>query len=118
MQNQTFNNQNTRNMAGSQPWQQDKSMAQAAQKPLTEEEMAFSLLFDQKDLMSNTVAGLEEIGQKALRQVVCDTFHEMEQDQLDLFAIMQQQGWYETKPANAQDISAAKQKYQQIRGTM
>lgn len=118
MQNQTWNNQNARNMAASQPWQKEQSMGQAAQKPLTEEEMSFDLLFGQKDLMSCTVAGIEEISHKPLRQVVFDAFQEIEQDQLDLFAIMQQQGWYETKPANAQDIAAAKQKYQQIRATL
>ena len=31
---------------------------------------------------------------------------------------MQRQGWYQTKPAQPQDVQTAKQKYQQMRGTI
>lgn len=112
------NNTNQQNMTASQPWQQQKPIQQSLDQPLSEQEMAFDLLYQEKELMNCTTAGLEEISHKALRQVMQDAFKEIEQDQLSVFAIMQQQGWYEVKPAAQQDVQTAKQKYQQMRGTL
>lgn len=53
-----------------------------------------------------------------MRQVLNDAYLQMGQDQLQIFNLMQQNGWYQTKPAQQPDVQQAKQKYQQMRGTL
>ena len=59
-----------------------------------------------------------EIVVRGLRNVLNDMFTQMGQDQLQIFQLMNQHGWYQLKPAQPQDIQTAKQKYQQMRGTI
>ena len=124
MQNQNWNaqniqnNQNVQNMENTQPWQQQKPIQQAMNQPLSEQETSFDLLYQEKELMNCLTACMEEVSHKALRQVMQDAFREIEQDQLSTFAVMQQQGWYQVKPAQAQDVQTAKQKFQQMRTTL
>ena len=97
---------------------QNQQNQQAAQQPLTDQELAFDLLYQEKALLSNIASEVLEASQPGMRQVLNDCYLQIGQDQLSIFNAMEQQGWYPVKPALQQDIQAAKQKYQQMRGTI
>ncbi len=97
---------------GNQQWNQ------SGQTPLTDQERAFDLLYQEKALMANLASDVQEVSPVGLRQVLQDSFSQMSQDQLEIFQLMQQQGWYPTKAAQPQDVQTAKDKYSQMRGTL
>ena len=97
---------------------QNQQNQQAAQQPLTDQELAFDLLYQEKALLSNIASEVLEASQPGMRQVLNDCYLQIGQDQLSIFNAMEQQGWYPVKPAQQQDIQAAKQKYQQMRSTI
>ena len=82
---------------------------------LTDQELAFDLLYQEKSLMANISSEVVEGSQPGLRNVMNDMFMQMGQDQLQIFQVMNNEGWYQLKPAQPQDIQTAKQKYQQMR---
>lgn len=84
------------------------------QSGLTDQELAFDLLYQEKSLMANISSEVVEGSQSGLRNVMNDMFMQMGQDQLQIFQVMNSQGWYQLKPAQPQDIQAAKQKYQNM----
>ena len=86
--------------------------------PLSDQELAFDLLYQEKSLMANISSEVVEGSQSGLRDVMNDMFMQMGQDQLQIFEEMNKQGWYQVKPAPAPDIQTAKQKYQQMRQTL
>ena len=110
-QNQPWTQQNR------QPWNPSTAQQPAAQ-PLSDEELAFDLLYQEKSLMANITSDVLEASHQGMRQVMNDTFMQIGQDQLQIFQLMQQNGWYQTKPAQPQDVQTAKQKYQQMRNTL
>ena len=87
-------------------------------QPLSDQELAFDLLYQEKDLLTNMTNGVLEASHPGMRQVMNDCSMQMGQDQLAIFNQMQQQGWYQTKPAQPQDVQTARQKYQQMRATL
>ncbi|MBR5108967.1 MAG: spore coat protein [Clostridia bacterium] len=101
-----------------QTWSQNAQNQQVAQQPLTDQELAFDLLYQEKALLSNIASEVLEVSQPGMRQVLNDCYMQIGQDQLDIFNAMEQQGWYPVKPAQQPDIQTAKQKYQQMRGTI
>ena len=101
-----------------QTWSQNAQNQQAAQQPLTDQELAFDLLYQEKALLANIASEVLEASQPGMRQVLNDCYMQIGQDQLNIFNVMEQKGWYPVKPAEQQDIQTAKQKYQQMRGTI
>ena len=97
------NNMQTQQNTGNQPMQ-----------GLTDQELAFDLLYQEKALMANISSEVVEGSQVGLRNVMNDMFMQMGQDQLQIFQVMNQKGWYQLKPAQPQDIQTAKQKYQNM----
>ena len=87
-------------------------------QPLTDQELAFDLLYREKALMANMTSETLEASQPGMRQVLNDCYLQMGQDQLDIFSAMAQQGWYPTKPAQPQDVQTAKDKYNQMRQSL
>ena len=83
--------------------------------PLSDQELAFDLLYQEKSLMANISSEVVEGSQPGLRNVMNDMFMQMGQDQLQIFQVMNRNNWYQLKPAQEQDIQTAKQKYQQMR---
>ncbi len=101
-----------------QPWNQNANQQQRGQMPpLGDQELAFDLLYQEKALLSNIASEVMESSQPGMRQVLNDCYMQIGQDQLDIFNQMQQQGWYPVKPAQPQDVQAAKQKYQSMLNT-
>ena len=80
--------------------------------PLSDEELAFDLLYQEKALLTNIASEVLEASQPGMRQVLNDCYMQIGQDQLEIFNQMQRQGWYPVKPAQPQDVQTAKQKYQ------
>ena len=103
-----------------QPWNlnQNQQWNQSSQTPLSDQERAFDLLYQEKSLMANIASDMLEVSPVGMRQVMQDCFNQISADQLEIFNLMQQNGWYPTKPAQPQDVQTAKQKYQQMRGTL
>ena len=102
-------------MQNTQTWQ---GMQPANQTQLSDQEIAYDLLYQEKALMSNICAEVMELSHCGLRTVLNDSFLQIGQDQFKLFEAMNAQGWYQTKPAQQADISTAKQKFQQMRNTL
>ena len=101
-----------------QPWNQNANRQQNGQTaPLGDQELAFDLLYQEKALLSNIASEVMESSQPGMRQVLNDCYMQIGQDQLEIFNQMQQQGWYPVKPAQPQDVQAAKQKYQTMLNT-
>lgn len=106
-------------MTQNQTWNQNAAPnAQQGQQPLSDQELAFDLLYQEKALLANIASEVLEASQPGMRQVLNDCYMQIGQDQLEIFNQMQQQGWYPVKPAQPQDVQAAKQKYQGMRGTI
>ena len=105
-----------------QPWNPNQnpqlSGQQAASQPLSDQELAFDLLYQEKALIANLASEVLEVSLPGLRQTMLDCFAQISQDQLAIFQLMQQNGWYQVKPAAAQDVQTAKQKYAQMRNTL
>ncbi|MDD6682146.1 MAG: spore coat protein [Clostridiales bacterium] len=102
-----------------QPWKQNQPNFQATQvQPLNDQETAFDLLYQEKALLVNIASEVLEAANPGLRQVLNEVYQQIEKDQLEIFKLMQQRSWYQVKPAQAQDLQSAKQKFQQMRGTL
>lgn len=97
---------------------QNQTWNQSASTPLSDQERAFDLLYHEKALMANVASDLQEVSPVGMRQVMQDCFSQISADQLNMFQLMQQKGWYPTKPAQEQDVQTAKDKYGQLRGTL
>ena len=101
-----------------QTWNQNQNTQAGQGQPLSDQELAFDLLYQEKSLLANIASEVLEASQPGMRQVLNDCYMQIGQDPLAIFNQMQQQGWYPVKPAQAQDVQNAKQKYQQMRGTL
>ena len=101
-------------MNQNQTWNQN---AQGCGQELGDQELAFDLLYQEKALLSNIASEVLEASQPGMRQVLNDCYMQIGQDQLEIFNQMQKQGWYPVKPAQPQDVQAAKQKYQSMLNT-
>lgn len=82
---------------------------------LTDQERALDLLGHEKATLSTLTTMVAEAANPALRRVLNDAYLQVAQDQYALFQQMQQRGWYEVKPAQAQDIQTACQKFGQMK---
>lgn len=99
-------------------WKENQPWNQSGNTPLSDQERAFDLLYQEKALMANIASDLQEVTPVGMRQVLQDSLSQISSDQLEIFQVMQQQGWYATKPAQPQDVQTAKQKYSDMRGTL
>ena len=102
-------------MQNPQSWQNNQP---ANQTHLSDQEIAYDLLYQEKALMANICSEVVEASNNGLRNVMNDAFMQIGQDQLKIFEVMNAQGWYQVKPAQQQDVQTAKQKFQQMRNTL
>lgn len=97
---------------------QQNTGASAACPPaqtLTDQERAMDLLCHEKSLLGSLSAMVTEAANPSLRRALNEAFLQVGQDQFALFQQMQQSGWYQVKPAQAQDIQTACQKFDQMK---
>ena len=97
-----------------QTWNQSQNAQAGQNQPLTDQELAFDLLYQEKSLLTNIASEVLEVTQPGIRQVMNDCYLQIGQDQLNIFNQMERQGWYPVKPAQPQDVQTAKQKYQNM----
>lgn len=102
-------------MQNQQVWQNAQP---SGQMHLSDQELAYDLLYQEKALMSNISSQVVEASHTGLRTVLNDAFLQIGQDQLKIFEFMHAQGWYQAKPVQPQDLQCAKQKYQQMRNSL
>ena len=95
--------------------QQMNTAACPSCQALSDQEMALDLLCHEKACLSTLTTMVAEAANPALRRVLSDLYLQVSQDQYALFQQMQQNGWYEVKPAQAADIQAACQKFDQMK---
>ena len=85
---------------------------------LSEQDMMHDMLSEEKTLLSNYGTFIPEAACPQLRQVLTQNFTDCAQNQYDIFDRMNQLGWYPTKAAQAADVSAARDKFNQLRQTL
>ena len=85
---------------------------------LTEQDMIQDLLSEEKYLIGNYGTFIPEASCPQLRQVLTQNFTDCVQNQYDIFDKMSQLGWYPTKAASAADVSAARDKFNQLRSSL
>ena len=102
-------------MQNTQSWQNTQP---ANQVQLSDQELSYDLLYQEKALMNNISSEVVEVSHMGLRTMLNDSFMQIGQDQLKIFECMNAQGWYQVKPAQSQDVQSAKQKFQQMRNTL
>ena len=85
---------------------------------LSEQDMIQDMLSEEKSLLSNYGTFIPEAACPQLRQVLTQTFTDCAQNQYDIFDKMSQLGWYPTKDAPVADVTAARDKFNQLRQTM
>lgn len=80
--------------------------------------MIDDLLETSKHIASEYSAYVVEGSNEGLRQVLSTNMDETICDQFQIWQQMQQRGWYQTKPAQPQDIQMAKQKFAQTKASL
>lgn len=93
-------------------------MQQNQQNPIhphmmKDKDMLEDILTIEKHIAGVYNTSITESACQNLRQVLGSNMDETLKDQYDVFNEMSTRGFYQTKPANPQDITTAQQKYQQ-----
>ena len=85
---------------------------------LNDQDRMEDLLSQEKYLISAYSTFIPEVACPELRAVMSDNLQDCVQNQYSIFDRMSQLGWYPTKSADAQEVDAARQKYQQMKQRM
>ena len=85
---------------------------------LNDQDKMNDLLSEEKSLISAYGTFLPEASCPQLRQVLTQNMSGCAEDQYTIFDQMSQLGWYPTKDAPAAEVSAAREKFSQIRQTL
>ena len=86
-----------------------------AQATLSDRDRLEDLLSQEKYLINAYGTFVPEATCPQLRQVLTTNLTDCIQNQYTLFDQMNQMGWYPVKPAPAQDIDTARQKFAQLK---
>lgn len=86
------------------------------QQTMGDMEMVNDSIASQKQISSSYNTYANECATPNLRDEFMNILKDEHQIQAELFDEMQKRGWYQTKPADQQQIMQAKQKYQNILG--
>ena len=92
--------------------------ANCAQMTLTDQDRLEDMLAEEKYLISSYSTFIPEATCPQLRQVLNTNFNDCVQNQYAVFDQMNQMGMYSVKPAPAQEIEAARQKFAQLKQQM
>jgi spore coat protein F len=84
-------------------------------KTLTEQDTMNDLLTMEKQIASAYNVAVTEASCQELRQTLTNSLIGTQQMQFGVFDIMRKQGWYQTKDAQEQDVTNAKNKYNGIK---
>lgn len=84
----------------------------------TEKELMNDLLTSEKQVTSAYNVGITEASCPNLRQHLTKCLTDTQEIQYQIFNAMKQRGWYQTKPAQSQDVQSAKTKYNQMKSEL
>ncbi|MBU5677996.1 spore coat protein [Alkaliphilus sp. MSJ-5] len=84
----------------------------------TEKELMNDLLTSEKQVTSAYNVGITEASCTNLRQHLTKCLTDTQEIQYQIFNAMKQRGWYQTKPAQSQDVQSAKTKYNQMKSEL
>lgn len=85
---------------------------------LTEQDTMNDLLTMEKQIISSYSVGITEASCPDLRQTLTNSLIGSQQMQFEVFDTMRKQGWYQTKDAQEQDVTSAKNKYNGIKNQL
>lgn len=85
---------------------------------LTEQDTMNDLLAMEKQIISSYNVGITEASCPDLRQTLTNSLIGSQQMQFEVFDTMRKQGWYQTKNAQEQDVTSAKNKYNGIKNQL
>ncbi|NLN48248.1 MAG: spore coat protein [Clostridiales bacterium] len=85
---------------------------------LTEQDTMNDLLAMEKQIISSYTVGITEASCPDLRQTLTNSLIGSQQMQFEVFDTMRKQGWYQTKDAQEQDVTNAKNKYNGIKNQL
>lgn len=85
---------------------------------LTEQDTMNDLLAMEKQIISSYTVGITEASCPDLRQTLTNSLIGSQQMQFEVFDTMRKQGWYQTKDAQDQDVTDAKNKYNGIKNQL
>ena len=89
-----------------------------ATQAFDEKTMLEDLLNSQKQRMDAYCTLLWESSCPQQRMMLSDLLIEAAEDQFAIFELLRQKGWYPGKEASEQELQQAKQKAQQLKGSM
>ncbi len=85
---------------------------------MSEQDIMNDLLTLEKQISSAYNTGITEASCPNLRQTLTDSLVGIQQMQYSVFDQMRKQGWYQTKDAQAQDVTTAKDKYNGVKNQL
>ena len=85
---------------------------------LTEQDTMNDLLAMEKQIISSYNVGITEASCPDLRQTLTNSLIGSQQMQFEVFDTMRKQGWYQTKNAQEQDVTNAKNKFNGIKNQL
>jgi spore coat protein F len=83
-----------------------------------EKEILNDLLNTEKQLISAYSTAITESSCSNMRHLMMKNIEETAEDQFNVFNVMINEGYYQTKDAQEKDMQRAKQKYQQIQSQL
>ncbi|HEX3025953.1 MAG TPA: spore coat protein [Clostridia bacterium] len=94
----------------------NNQQGQQGQQQMGDMEMMNDSIASQKLISSTYDVYANECATPNLRDEFLNIFKDEHQIQADIFTEMQKRGWYQIKPADQQQVTQAKQKYQNMLG--
>ena len=85
---------------------------------MSEQDLMDDLLSTEKQMVSSYSTLICEASCPNLRQVLGNNLNESIHNQFQVYQQMEQHGWYPTKIAQPQDVTQAKQKFQQMKNQL
>lgn len=82
---------------------------------LNDQQRMEDLLTQEKYMISSYSSFLPEASCPQLRQVLTENLNQSAQSQFTVYSQMDQMGWYPAKPAQQADVTAAQQKFAQMK---
>jgi len=86
--------------------------------PMKDMEIMTDLLTSQKTITENYNNYANECASKELKNSFLNILQEEHQIQADVFQVMNQRGWYKTQPADQNQLSTTKQKFESMQQQM
>jgi spore coat protein CotF len=85
---------------------------------LSEQDLLNDLLTQEKQFISAYSTFISEASCPNLRHILMTNFDQVCEDQYQIFDLMRQKGYYQTKDAQDNEVNTAKQKFSQMKNQL